>query len=175
MSYFVIFFCHLPPLPVSFSKPWQTRAWKRIQFLFLYMAAYVYHIKLKSDSHLPKKLRYLLHWKPFKSYEKCFLFHLKSSFRSQDIFNFFYLNFSGLFHHIKNRLDYKDKANFKIHDVTTRLAKICNRHILPNISRSKDNQAMKFGRLIEYNKINIFLQNLYRKWSRETSSRPLIL
>ena len=24
-------------------------------------------------------------------------------------------------------------------------------HILPNVSRSKDNQTMKFGRLIEYN------------------------
>ena len=28
---------------------------------------------------------YLLQWKPFKSDEKCFLFHLKSSFHSQDI------------------------------------------------------------------------------------------
>ena len=32
-------------------------------------------------------------------------------------------------------------------------------HILPNISRSKGNQAMKFGRLIEYNTRNIFLKN----------------
>ena len=41
---------------------------------------------LKSDSHLPKKyLCYLFEWKPFKNDEKCFLFHLKSSFRSQDI------------------------------------------------------------------------------------------
>ena len=31
-------------------------------------------------------------------------------------------------------------------------------HILPNISRSKDNQAMKFGQLIEYNMRNIFLE-----------------
>ena len=29
--------------------------------------------------------------------------------------------------------------------------------ILPNISRSKINQAMKFGQLIEYNKRNLFL------------------
>ena len=28
---------------------------------------------------------YLLHLKPFKNDEKCFFFHLKSSFRSQDI------------------------------------------------------------------------------------------
>ena len=34
-------------------------------------------------------------------------------------------------------------------------------HRLPNISRSKGNQKMKFGRLIEYNMINIFLDNLY--------------
>ena len=31
--------------------------------------------------------------------------------------------------------------------------------ILPNISRSKGNETMKFCQLIEYNKINIFLQN----------------
>ena len=40
---------------------------------------------LKSHSHLPKKLCYLLDWKPFKSDENCFLFHLKMSFLSQDI------------------------------------------------------------------------------------------
>ena len=32
-----------------------------------------------------KNLFYLLHWESFKNDEKCFLFHLKSSFRSQDI------------------------------------------------------------------------------------------
>ena len=36
-------------------------------------------------------------------------------------------------------------------------------HILFNISRSKDNQTMKFGQLIEYNKKNIFLQKLCGK------------
>ena len=35
--------------------------------------------------------------------------------------------------------------------------------ILPNISQSKGNQAMKFGQLIEYNKRNIFLQKLCGK------------
>ena len=47
-------------------------------------------------------------------------------------------------------------------------------HIIPNVSQSKYNQAMKFGQLIEYNNRNIFLQKLYGKWGRETSSRPLI-
>ena len=32
-------------------------------------------------------------------------------------------------------------------------------HILPNISQSKDNQTMKFGESIEYNKKNIFFLN----------------
>ena len=32
-------------------------------------------------------------------------------------------------------------------------------HILPNISRSKGNKTMKFGQLVEYNKINICLKN----------------
>ena len=30
-------------------------------------------------------------------------------------------------------------------------------HMLPNILRSKDNQTMKFGQLIEHNKTNNFL------------------
>ena len=48
-------------------------------------------------------------------------------------------------------------------------------HILPNISQSKGNQTIKFGQLIEYNKRNIFLQELCRKWGKETSFRPLFI
>ena len=33
-------------------------------------------------------------------------------------------------------------------------------HILPNISRSKGSQAMKFGHVIEYNMRNIFVEKL---------------
>ena len=40
---------------------------------------------LTSDSQLQKKLFHLLQWKSFKNDEKWFLFHLKSSFSSQDI------------------------------------------------------------------------------------------
>ena len=32
-------------------------------------------------------------------------------------------------------------------------------HLLPNISRSKGNQTMKFGQLAEYNMRNIFMKN----------------
>ena len=37
-------------------------------------------------------------------------------------------------------------------------------YILPSISRSKDNQEKKFGRLIEYNIRNIFLVKSYTKY-----------
>ena len=45
-------------------------------------------------------------------------------------------------------------------------------NILPNISTSKDNQAMKFGQLIEYNMRNIFLEKSYEKCGGEASPRP---
>ena len=45
-------------------------------------------------------------------------------------------------------------------------------HILPNISRSKGNQTMKFGQLIECNMRNIFLKKSYTKCDGETSPRP---
>ena len=48
-------------------------------------------------------------------------------------------------------------------------------HILPNISQSTENQMMKTGQLIEYDKANIFLQRLCGKWGKETSSRPLFI
>ena len=46
-------------------------------------------------------------------------------------------------------------------------------HIFPNISRSKGNQAMKFGQLIEYNTRNIFVEKSYTKCAGETIPRPL--
>ena len=48
-------------------------------------------------------------------------------------------------------------------------------HILPNVFRRKDNQTMKFGQLIEYNKRNIFHQKSCRKWGKETTSRVFLV
>ena len=45
-------------------------------------------------------------------------------------------------------------------------------HILPDISRSKGNQAMKLGQLIEYNMSNIFLEKSYTECGEETFPRP---
>ena len=47
------------------------------------------------------------------------------------------------------------------------------KHILTNISRSKGNQAMKFGWLIEYNMRNIFVEKSYAKCAGETIPRSL--
>ena len=45
-------------------------------------------------------------------------------------------------------------------------------HMLINISRSKGNQKMKFGQLIEHNTRNIFLEKSYTKCDGETIPRP---
>ena len=45
--------------------------------------------------------------------------------------------------------------------------------ILPNTSRSKGNQAIKFGHLTEYNMRNIFLEKSYTKYVEEIIPRPL--
>ena len=50
---------------------------------------YVFKVGLSST----KKMCYLLHWKPFKNDEKCFVFHLKSSFC---LFIYFYFIYSWL-------------------------------------------------------------------------------
>ena len=44
-------------------------------------------------------------------------------------------------------------------------------HILPNISRSKGNQTMKFSQLIECNMKNIFLEKWYTKYGDETGPK----
>ena len=45
-------------------------------------------------------------------------------------------------------------------------------HILINISRSKGNQAMKFGQLIEYHLRNIFREKSYTKCGGKGNHRP---
>ena len=45
-------------------------------------------------------------------------------------------------------------------------------HILSNISRSKGNQTMRFGQLIEYNMSNNFLKNYTQNMVEKLFSRP---
>ena len=43
--------------------------------------------------------------------------------------------------------------------------------MLPNISRSKSNQTVELGQLMNYNMRNIFLEKLYTKCDGETIPR----
>ena len=45
-------------------------------------------------------------------------------------------------------------------------------HILPNISRSKDNQTMEVDQLIKYSMKKIFFEKSYTKCNGETIPRP---
>ena len=62
----------------------------------------------------------------------------------------------------KNGFIRKIRLTSKFMTSQTRLQPIAI-HILPNISQSKGDQTMKFGQVIKYNKINIFLQKLSGK------------
>ena len=65
----------------------------------------------------------------------------------------------------------KDKVNFKIYEFTAWEKSSCI-HILPNISKNKGNQTVKFGQLIECSVKNIFLKKQYRKFNAETIPKP---
>ena len=120
---------------------------------------------LKSNSHLPKNYFYWLQWKAFKSDEKCFLIHVKSSFRSWDVY-IFALTFWSC-----------RKTTRKLWLISTFMMSQTEQqfitiHILPNISRSKSNQTINFGQLLEYNMRNNFLEKSFTKGGRESSPRP---
>ena len=110
-------------------------------------------------------MRQFGNWKPLKNDGKCLLLHLKSSFCSQD--SIVFVAIFTCIQFFKLLFDQKDKVNFKIY-VTTWLKNKCNTHI----SRSKGNQIMKFGQLIEYIMRNIFIEKSYIKCGGETILRP---
>ena len=99
--------------------------------------------------------------------KNAFYFILKASFDLK-IFNCL----SRLLCHVEKWVDQRDKVDVKIHDLGRPGKNTIATHILPNISRSKDNQTMKFGQLIEYNMRNVFLEKSYKKCCGETSPRP---
>ena len=47
-------------------------------------------------------------------------------------------------------------------------------HILSNLSRSKSNQTMKFGQLLENNMKNIFLEKLYKNVVEKLLPSPFL-
>ena len=121
----------------------------------------------KFNSHLQNFFLICFNDSSSKMIKNAFYFILKALFFLK-IFKFL----SWIFGHVEKRAWLEDKVNFKIYDVTAWLQTIAI-HILPDTSRSKSNQTMKLGQLIQYNKRKIFLQKLCRKRGRETRSRLL--
>ena len=58
--------------------------------------------------------------------------------------------------------------------MTIWLTNNCNTHI-DQYSKSKDNEAMKFGHLIGHNTRNIFLEKLYTKCGGKTTANHLLM
>ena len=111
-------------------------------------------------SNFPKAARSTLrsqaiigNWKPFKNGDKCFLFHLQSFWRSQDILSFCF-DFLVIY---KNSLIRKVRLISKFIKQTTAI------HILSNISRNKGVQKTKFAPLIEHNMRNKFVEKIIPK------------
>ena len=88
------------------------------------------------------------------------------------LFSFWrYLSFcSDFFFHVGKWLDVKVKVNFKIYHIAN--WEIIETHTLSSVSRSKGNQTIKFGQLVEYNIRNIFFENSCPKCDVETTPRP---
>ena len=94
--------------------------------------------------------------------KNAFYFTLKALF-VLNIFKFL----SSLFSLVKNSLIRKIRLISK--SVASQPAQqTISIHIIPNISRSKCNQTMKFGQLVEYNMGNIFVEKSYTKCGGET-------
>ena len=89
--------------------------------------------------------------------KNAFYFTLRALFVLK-VFKFLYF----LFDHAPKRLDKKDRliSNFLTSQPGQQTTVI---HILPNISRSKDNQTIKFGQLMDCNMKNVFLEKSYAK------------
>ena len=75
-----------------------------------------YFIILKLVSAIFYQFVFLTKWQPFKNYEKCFLFHLKSSFRSRDIQIFVFLS-SPLFLPVSHCFRGWSKINLQVYDI----------------------------------------------------------
>ena len=86
-----------------------------------------------------------------------------------------YSNFCpDFFDHVGERLDKKaQRLISKFMTLQTKRQKITI-HILPNISRSKVNQTIKFGQVIEYNMRNIFQEKLYLTCGGEATTMVII-
>ena len=109
------------------------------------------------------------HWRFLKTMKNVFYFMLKALF-VLEMFKFL----SWLYGFVK-RLHRKAKINFEIHDITFWTTNNFNTYIVQYLIRTKDNQAMKLGKLIKYNVRNISPHTSRRNGGKEAYSRPLFV
>ena len=135
--------CEYLRIFLRICKFWGTKVLNRYSKLILSKETQFCKLKNSqwSDCRLPKNL--------LKNDEKQFLFHLKSSFDIKSSYALFVLLIfwfliSWFFDHIGKRLDKKAIVILKF--MNSPIGKlIITTQILPNISRIKRNQTMKFG------------------------------
>ena len=110
---------------------------------------------------------------PLCNYTKCFLFHLKSSFRSRDIQIFIFPS-SPQFFPVSHWLRGWFKINFEVYDVSICLNKNLITHFAWYLEKEKryDIQTLLIDRVL-HNR-NIFMKRSSRNYALKTSARPLL-
>ena len=110
-------------------------------------------------------------WQPFKNCEKCFLFHLKCSFRSRDI-QLFVFPSSPVFLLVSHCFRWWIKINLKVYDVTNCLNKNLIKHFVWYLEKEKsyDIETLSIDRVL--NKKNVYGKSC-RKCAPKASPRPL--
>ena len=82
------------------------------------------------------KFLFFTKWWPFNNYERCFLFHLKSFFRSQDI-QIFVFPSSPLFFPVSHCFRGWSKINLKVYDIINCLNKNLITHFVWCLEKEK--------------------------------------
>ena len=110
--------------------------------------------------------------KPFKNYEKCFLFHLKSSFRSRDI-QIFVFPSSPLFLPVSHCVRGCLKINLKVYDVINCLNMNLIIHFVWYLEKETRCDIETFS--IDRELRNIFMEKSCRKCVPKARPSPLFL
>ena len=94
------------------------------------------YVILKLVSAIFKEFLFFTKWQAFKNYERCFLFHLKSTLHSQDIrISVFHL--PSLFLLVSHCLSAWSKINLKVYDVINCLNKNLITHCVWYLEKQK--------------------------------------
>ena len=110
---------------------------------------------------------------PLENYKKCFLFHLKRSFRSQDIHIFVFLSFS-LFLLVSHCFRGWSKINLKFYDVISCLNQNLTTYFVWYLNKNKryDIETLSINRVLDKEH---FCGKSYRKCEPKASPRPFLI